>query len=116
MKTKESFKAYSRIWISTDEGNYLGEGRITLLNEIHKHKSISKAAQSMKMSYKKAWDMVNSMNTIGNAPLVIRTIGGAGGGGSEVTKEGKKAIALFNSVKANSRAFLDQEMTKTDFS
>ncbi len=116
MKTKESFKVYSRIWISTEEGNYLGEGRIALLNEIQKHKSISKAAKAMKMSYKKAWDMVNSMNTIGNTPLVIRTVGGTGGGGSEVTEAGMKAISLFNEVKANNRAFLDQEINKVDFS
>lgn len=116
MKTKESFKVYSRIWISTEEGNYLGEGRIALLNEIQKHKSISKAAKSMKMSYKKAWDMVNAMNTIGNSPLVIRTIGGAGGGGSEVSEAGLKAIELFNEIKTNNRVFLDQEITKTDFS
>ncbi len=116
MKAKDAFKVHSRIWISTKDGNYLGEGRIALLREIHEHKSISKAAKSMKMSYKKAWDMVNAMNTISNTPLVIRTIGGTGGGGSEVTETGQKAIQLFNQIKASNKAHLEAQLEQIDFS
>jgi molybdate transport system regulatory protein len=116
MKIKNSFKVHSRIWVSTEEGNYLGEGRITLLKEIQTHKSISKASKSMKMSYKKAWDMVNAMNTISNYPLVIRTIGGIGGGGSEITKAGLKAITLFNELKASNQRHLDSKIDQLDFS
>ena len=116
MKVKESFKVHSRIWISTEDGNYLGEGRIALLKEIQEHKSISKAAKSMNMSYKKAWDMVNAMNTISNSPLVIRTIGGTGGGGSKITESGIKAIALFNEIKASNKAHLESQINQIDFS
>ena len=116
MEVKSSFKVHSRIWISTKEDNYLGEGRITLLKEIQTHKSISKAAKSMKMSYKKAWDMVNAMNTIGNTPLVTHTIGGAGGGGSTVTEAGIKAIKLFNEIKVSSQRHLDSKIDQLDFS
>jgi molybdate transport system regulatory protein len=116
MKTKNSFKVHSRIWISTKDGSYLGEGRIMLLTEIKTHKSISKAAKAMKMSYKKAWDMVNAMNTVSNSPLVTRTIGGTGGGGSEVTEAGLKAIILFNEIKVSNQQHLDSKINQLDFS
>ncbi|MDG1146695.1 MAG: LysR family transcriptional regulator [Crocinitomicaceae bacterium] len=116
MKIKNSFKVHSRIWISTEDGSYLGEGRIALLKEIQTHKSIAKAAKSMKMSYKKAWSMVNSMNMISNTPLVIRTTGGTGGGGSKITETGIKAIKLFNEIKISSQQHLDSKIDQLDFS
>lgn len=116
MKVKNSFKVHSRIWISTEDGNYLGEGRVFLLKGIQEYKSISKAAKSMEMSYKKAWDMVNTMNTISNSPLVTRTIGGAGGGGSKVTEAGMKAIELFNEIKTSNKIHLESKINQIDFS
>jgi molybdate transport repressor ModE-like protein len=56
------------------------------------------------------------MNTISNTPLVIRTIGGTGGGGSEVTETGQKAIQLFNQIKASNKAHLEAQLEQIDFS
>ena len=115
MKTKQKYSIKSRIWICTDEGTYLGEGRIALLKEIDKHGSISKAAKAMKMSYKKAWELVNSMNQQGNSPLVARKIGGTGGGGSELSEAGKKAIELFTTLNSTQRLYLDEQIAQVDF-
>lgn len=115
MKEKQKYSIKSRIWICTDEGTYLGEGRIALLREIEKCGSISKAAKAMNMSYKKAWELVNSMNKQGNSPLVSRKIGGAGGGGSELSEEGKKAIEIFTNVNENHKKHLKIELEKIEF-
>ena len=94
----------------------MGEGRIALLTQIEKQGSITKAAKAMNMSYKKAWELVNSMNAQGNSLLVTRKTGGKGGGGATLSDAGKKAIALFNDISKSNRDHLDEIITELDFS
>ena len=100
----------NRLWILGREGTFLGEGRIDLLVAIAKFGSISKAAQSMNMSYLKAWKLVDSMNKVSVNKLVIRTSGGKGGGGTTLTKEGKKAIKLYKELDLRCKHFLSSEL------
>lgn len=93
-----------------DGRSYLGEGRVALLKAIEKMGSISAAARSMNMSYKKAWEAVDAMNALSDEPLVIRTSGGAGGGGTEVTKAGLEAIHLYERINKRCNEFLDNEL------
>ena len=116
MGESKTYSIKSRIWIYTENGTYLGEGRISLLKAIEKHGSISKAAKDMKMSYKKAWKLVDSMNSRGDQLLVIRKIGGTGGGGSELSEAGKKAITLFKELRNSNWKDLDQKIAELDFS
>ena len=88
----------SRLWIFSNEGPFLGEGRVVLLKSIDELGSITKAAKSMKMSYLKAWKLVQSMNETASQPLVIKSSGGKGGGGATLTKQGYKAIQLFTEI------------------
>jgi len=105
------FEVKNRIWIVDQQGTFLGEGRIELLKAIEKHGSISKAAQSMKMSYLKAWKLIQSMNDSSKTPLVIKSSGGKGGGGSILTKEGIKAIKLYQALNKSCQKFLKTEFT-----
>lgn len=116
MKKNQTYKVKNRLWICTDEGTYLGEGRIALLKEIDRHGSISKAAKAMKMSYKKAWELVNSMNKQGNELLVARKIGGVNGGGSGLSDAGREAIKLFTELNKSGKDYLDQKLKEIDFS
>jgi len=107
---KNKYKIKSRFWICTEEGTFLGEGRVALLSEIEKFGSISKAAKAMEMSYKKAWELVNSMNSQSDEPLVKRTIGGTGGGGTVLTDAGKKAIKVYKEIDKRCKNSLDNEL------
>ena len=60
----------------------MGPGKADLLEAIMQHGSISAAAKSMAMSYKRAWDLVTVMNTSFVAPLVTTAVGGSHGGGA----------------------------------
>mgnify|MGYP000430128085 CR=1 FL=1 len=104
------YQLKSRIWITTKSGTYLGEGRIRLLKQIKEHGSISKAAKEMKMSYKKAWELVNSMNNESSSDLVKRKTGGIGGGGAIVSKKGLEAIKLFEELTEECGAFFNEKM------
>ena len=106
------YKIKSRIWIEGKNGTFLAEGRINLLKQIIESGSISAGAKTMKMSYKKAWEIINGMNKEAKKPLVIRVSGGKGGGGTQVTEEGLKAIKLFEKLNKKCKAYLDKEIVK----
>lgn len=100
-----------RFWIESPQGIFLGIGRVILLERIREQGSISAAARSMQMSYRQAWELVNSMNTYSRSPLVSSATGGKGGGGASLTETGEKAVALFYAVKRDFDAFLSQRST-----
>jgi molybdate transport system regulatory protein len=79
------------------------------LEEIEKTGSISKAAKSMGMSYKKAWDIVNRLNGMAAEPFVVTSIGGEDGGGSSISVEAKEMIAWYRDLREKFREFLDRE-------
>ncbi|MCP4440404.1 MAG: LysR family transcriptional regulator [Aureispira sp.] len=105
----------SRIWIIKDDHTFLGEGRVELLANIDILGSINKAAKAMKMSYQKAWKMIDSMNADANNPLVIKTSGGKQGGGTILTPYGKKVLKLFKTLQKKQHTFLTKELKKLEF-
>jgi molybdate transport system regulatory protein len=109
-KTEPGF--HGRIWIDGPEGTFIGFGRVVLLERIMEHGSITKAAKSMKMAYRRAWDLVDSMNRQAEKPFVELATGGKGGGGAQVTEAGKKAIKLFRRFHDDLQSFLKREEKK----
>ena len=99
----------SRVWIEEDGQVFLGYGRVELLKNIEKTQSISAAAKAMNMSYKKAWSLINSMNTLSDTPLVITNTGGKSGGGTVLTDYGKSMIAEFEKLNTACETFLNEK-------
>jgi molybdate transport system regulatory protein len=62
----------------------------------------------MKMSYKAAWERINSMNNLADEPIITRTIGGKGGGGTILTPYAHKLIATYNRFNELHRQFIDR--------
>lgn len=91
----ESYRLRGRIWIEGPEGTFLGYGRVVLLERIRDYGSISAAARSMKMSYRHAWKLVESITRQSGKPVVEKTTGGKGGGGAVLTETGEQAIEMF---------------------
>jgi len=110
------YKIKSRIWIEVGGNMLLGEGRVSLLKAIDKEGSLSKAAKSLRMSYKKAWDLIDAVNNHAKEPVVIKSIGGKGGGGAILTAHGKHMVSTFESINKNCWQFLDNEALKNTFS
>ncbi|MBE0495178.1 MAG: TOBE domain-containing protein [Campylobacterales bacterium] len=97
----------ARLWMTKSDKNYLGRGRIELLEQIRLTGSIHAAAKGMKMSYKAAWDAVDAMNNLSDAPLVERVSGGKGGGGTFLTPKGEALIKAFHTIEEKHQQFLD---------
>ena len=69
--------------------------RIELLRHVAEQGSITRAAKSAGMSYKAAWDAIDELNNLAQKPLVVRAVGGRGGGGAVLSEEGQRVMRLY---------------------
>ncbi|MDD4854431.1 MAG: TOBE domain-containing protein [Sulfuricurvum sp.] len=101
-------KIDGRFWLTKENQSFLGVGRIDLLEWIDKTGSINAAAKEMKMSYKAAWERINGINALADQPLIERTTGGKGGGGTKLTPYARELIATFHRFNELHRQFIDR--------
>ena len=74
-----------------------------------KYSSIAKAARLMTMSYRHAWNLMDSMNRQASRPLVEAVTSVRGGGGAQVTEVGEAAICFFGKFYADFQDFVNRE-------
>jgi len=101
-------KIDGRFWLTKENQSFLGSGRVELLELIDKTGSINAAAKEMKMSYKAAWERINGMNALSDYPLIDRTTGGRGGGGTKLTPYARELIATYHRLGELHRQFIDR--------
>ena len=89
-----------RLRIRLGPGIDLGPGKADLLEGILDTGSISAAGRRMRMSYKRAWQLVEELNALFDAPLVAASTGGRGGGGATLTKRGRDVLARYRRMHA----------------
>jgi molybdate transport system regulatory protein len=77
----------------------LGPGKIKILESIRNGGSISEAARGMKMSYRSAWLLVDSMNAQFRKPVVTTTLGGRGGGSATLTEFGAEVVHSYRAME-----------------
>lgn len=80
-------------------GRRIGPGKVALLEAIAREGSISAAARSLKMSYRRAWMLVEELNSAFATPAVTAVAGGNRGGGAALTPLGQDIIARFRAVE-----------------
>ena len=76
----------------------LGPGKADLLALIDETHSISEAAKRMKMSYMRAWTLIQTMNSSFKEPLIVTARGGEKGGGAQLSDTGRKVLALYRQM------------------
>ena len=84
-------------------GHDVTDKRLDLLRRIGQLGSISEAARSAGVSYKAAWQAIDTLTNLAGTPLLQRTVGGAGGGGAQLTPAGEhllQAAALLQAQRA----------------
>jgi molybdate transport system regulatory protein len=101
-------KIDGRFWLTKDGENFLGSGRIELLEQIERTGSMHAAAKAMKMSYKAAWERINQMNRVAEQPIITKSTGGKGGGGSQLTPHAYELIATFRRFEELHRQFIER--------
>jgi molybdate transport system regulatory protein len=82
----------------------IGPGKIALLEAIGKTGSITAAAKSLEMSYRRAWLLVDEMNGCMRRPVVATATGGKKGGGSRLTPTGEAVITQYRAIERRAEA------------
>ena len=105
----------TRLFLRIDfepSGSALGLGMVQLLEGIAEHGSLRRAAAAMGMSYRKAWLLIQSVQKTFDGPVVTAEVGGATGGGTELTELGNSLLKLYRRVESRAadatRTELDQ--------
>lgn len=87
----------------------LGPGMMQLLDGVARDGSIRKSAAAMKMSYRKAWLLIQTMQETFGGAVVTTTIGGSSGGGAQLTELGANLLRCYRRIemRANRAAAAD---------
>ncbi|MCK9388250.1 MAG: LysR family transcriptional regulator [Sulfuritalea sp.] len=88
----------------------IGPGKAALLEAVARTGSISAAARSMGMSYRRAWLLVDTMNRSFRNPLVETAKGGASGGGASVTEFGLDVLSRYRAMELTAAAAIAADM------
>lgn len=89
----------SHLRVNISETFYLGPGRADLMELIAETGSIAAAGKRMGMSYKRAWGLVQALNSGFGAPLVETSRGGAGQGGATLTAAGAEVLRRYRDMQ-----------------
>ncbi len=80
--------------------------RVALLEQLAQLGSITAAAKAVGISYKGAWEAIEALNNLSDRPVVARTVGGSGGGGTRLTAHGEQVLALMRDMEGEFQGFL----------
>lgn len=89
-----------RMRIVFGEAEMIGPGKAELLERIERTGSIAAAGREMKMSYKRAWTLIETLNHMFRDPVVESARGGPGVGGAQLTATGREVLRLYREFEA----------------
>ncbi len=81
------------------EKGILGPGKVRLMELIGEHGSISAAGRAMGMSYRRAWMLVDELNSLFVEPVIMKQTGGLHGGGAALTDLGRDVIDRYRRIE-----------------
>jgi len=99
-----------KIHIPFGDVSAIGPGKADLLEAIHANGSISAGARHMGMSYKRAWDLVDTMNRSFRQPLVVTATGGSQGGGAQITEFGFEVLRRYRDIEAKADQAISEDI------
>jgi molybdate transport system regulatory protein len=100
----------SKIRIMLGKEIAIGPGKAELLLALDETGSISKAAKQLGMSYKRAWNLVDTMNRCFKQPVVVTATGGEAGGGARLSPFGREALDTYHRIQRDTDAAIRADM------
>lgn len=90
--------------VDFDSVHSIGPGKVALLEKMRDAGSLSQAARDLDMSYRRAWQLLASLNQSFREPLVLTNTGGSGGGGTTLTEFGVAMVAAYRQFEKETNA------------
>lgn len=101
-------QAEAALNLNYGSGLRLAADGVQLLEAVGRHGSITGAAHAVGISYRTAWQRIESLNNLAETPLVERVTGGSGGGGTRITPAGENLLAQYRTLEAEHQRFLER--------
>ena len=100
-KREQDITPMAKLTLRTEFGpeRAIGPGKVRLLELIDEHRSIAAAGRAMKMSYRRAWLLVDSLNHCFKTAVVKAQHGGRAGGGAALTEFGRSLVAHYRGME-----------------
>jgi molybdate transport system regulatory protein len=108
MKARVQF----RLRIYRDDIAAIGPGKVALLESIAEQGSISGAARQLGMSYRRAWMLIEELNSALVQPAVATATGGAKGGGARLTPVGEKIIRHYRAIEISAKLAASEDVAQ----
>ncbi|MGM9428132.1 TOBE domain-containing protein [Hydrogenophaga sp. MI9] len=105
---KPALKAPSHAALSDALGHAPSDKRLEVLRRVAETGSISQAARDAGISYKAAWQAIDTLSNLSGQLLVARTVGGSGGGGAVITPQGQQLLSLADELALAREAVLSR--------
>src|SRR5436190_14270096 len=90
-----------RVGIERGERAILGHVQAQLMDAIDREHSITAAAKTARMSYRRAWTLIQEMNRAAGTALIEAAVGGVQGGGAKLTEKGRFALEVYRRLHEN---------------
>jgi molybdate transport system regulatory protein len=106
----------ARLTLRVDLGfdRAIGPGKIRLLEAVRDTGSISEAARSLEMSYRRAWLLVADVNQYFRQPVVMAQPGGRRGGGAALTAFGLKLVEQYRTIEREAHAATARQLRELE--
>ena len=98
-----------KLWVEKDGQLVLSDYRVQILQLIAETGSPAEAAERLGLSYRRAWGKVREIERNLGLSLVESAVGGAGGGGSSLTEDGERLVALYQRFRRRMEGELGKE-------
>ena len=89
-------------------GHPLSDRRLQVLRALGACGSISQAAREVGVSYKAAWQAIDTLSNLAGVPVVQKSVGGAGGGGAKLTEAGQDLLRAAQAMEQVRGAVMQQ--------
>jgi molybdate transport system regulatory protein len=106
--------AHLKLTVVVASGARIGPGKAKLLESIRDTGSISAAAREMGMSYKRAWQLLDSLNTAFEPAVITTSMGGPGGGGARLTDFGHELLERYRRMQEQSQAMFGEDLERLE--
>lgn len=105
----KNFNLNFKIWLSTPDGKgVMGDGKWQILKAIEKHGSLKAATEALGLTYRRTWGDLKAIEEQFGFPLLEKSRGGAEGGKSELSPEGKNLVNAFDAFHAKVDVLMDK--------
>ncbi len=109
MLTNKKHKLSCKAWLEYKGKPLIGKGGAEILETIDKENSLSKAAETLGMSYRYVWNYVQEIQSVTEEPIIETFKGGkSGGGGAKLTDLGKSLLAEYKQAES----YLDRVLSE----